>query len=138
MPKKYVFSFDEADGTNKDAFGGKGANLAGMTALGLPVPPGFIVTTAACLRFFADGEKLAPEVVAEIREQIHALEERAGRKLGDASDPLLVSVRSGAKVSMPGMMDTILNLGRGAFSAGGELQGYCRAPLRARSSAGAL
>ena len=111
MTKKWVFSFEEADGSDKDTFGGKGANLARMTALGLPVPPGFIVTTAACLRFFEDGERLASDVVEQIREQLHRLEKKAGRRFGDASDPLLVSVRSGAKVSMPGMMDTILNLG---------------------------
>jgi len=107
----WVYSFEDADGSNKDLFGGKGANLATMTALGLPIPPGFTVTTEACLRYFEEGGNLHDDIKSEVREQTSVLEAKLGRKLGDTANPLLVSVRSGAKVSMPGMMDTILNLG---------------------------
>ncbi len=108
---KWVFQFSEADGNNKDLFGGKGANLARMTELGLPVPPGFIITTSACLEFFENGEILSQEILDEVYENLKKLEEDLGRSFGDEENPLLVSVRSGAKFSMPGMMDTILNLG---------------------------
>jgi len=111
MSDKWVYSFAEADGADKDLFGGKGANLATMTALGLPVPPGFTLTTAACLRYFDDGGKLADEIKSGVREQVAVLETSLGKTFGDSAQPLLVSVRSGAKFSMPGMMDTILNLG---------------------------
>ncbi len=107
----WAYSFEDADGSNKDLFGGKGANLAAMTALGLPIPPGFTVTTEACLRYFKDNANLHDEIKAEVKEQIAKLESKLGRKFGDPANPLLVSVRSGAKASMPGMMDTILNLG---------------------------
>ncbi|CCC58163.1 Pyruvate,phosphate dikinase [Caloramator australicus RC3] len=95
----------------KNLLGGKGANLAEMTNIGLPVPPGFTVTTEACTRYYEDGQKIADEIVEEIFETLHKLENITGKKFGDPSNPLLVSVRSGARASMPGMMDTILNLG---------------------------
>lgn len=111
MSKKYVYLFKEADGKNKALFGGKGANLAEMTKLGMPVPPGFTVTTEACTKYYEDGRQISPEIKAEILESIDKLEEICGKKFGDKENPLLVSVRSGARASMPGMMDTILNLG---------------------------
>jgi len=111
MSDQWVYSFAEADGTNKDLFGGKGANLATMTSLGLPVPPGFTLTTKACLRYFQDGGKLADEIKDGVQEKVAVLETALGRTFGNSAQPLLVSVRSGAKFSMPGMMDTILNLG---------------------------
>ena len=93
------------------SLGGKGANLAEMTGLGMPVPQGFTVTTEACTQYYADGEKINEEIQAEIYANLAKLEEIAGKKFGDLENPLLVSVRSGARASMPGMMDTILNLG---------------------------
>ncbi|NNG65962.1 pyruvate, phosphate dikinase [Caldanaerobacter subterraneus] len=111
MTKKYVYFFNEGDASMRDLLGGKGANLAEMTRLGLPVPPGFTVTTEACTRYYEDGETIAPEIVEQIHEYMKKLEEVTGKKFGDPNNPLLVSVRSGARVSMPGMMDTILNLG---------------------------
>jgi pyruvate, orthophosphate dikinase len=107
---KYVYDFSEGNKDMKDLLGGKGANLAEMTNMGLPVPPGFTITTEACLRFLKDGGP-PPEMLEEADEHLHHLEETMGKRLGDADDPLLVSVRSGAKFSMPGMMDTVLNLG---------------------------
>ncbi|GGS48208.1 pyruvate, phosphate dikinase [Planobispora rosea] len=109
MPK-YVYDFTEGNKDLKDLLGGKGANLAEMTNLGLPVPPGFTITTEACRRFLADGA-LPPGLQEEIDTHLGALEGRMGRRLGQADDPLLVSVRSGAKFSMPGMMETVLNIG---------------------------
>ena len=111
MNKKYVYLFTEGDATMRNLLGGKGANLSEMIKLGLPVPEGFTVTTEACTRFYADGKKIAPEINSEILEALNVIEERAGKKFGDVNDPFLVSVRSGARASMPGMMDTILNLG---------------------------
>ncbi len=108
---KWVYQFSEADGNNKDLFGGKGANLARMTSLGLPVPPGFTITTEACNAFFECGKNLPEGLMQEVKENLKQLEEKVGRRFGDEGNPLLVSVRSGAKFSMPGMMDTILNLG---------------------------
>ncbi len=110
--KKFVYSFDEGDGKDKKLLGGKGANLCEMTQIGLPVPPGFVITTEACLSYL-DNKKdgLRPELSKEIHAAMAALEEKTGKKFGDHKDPLLVSVRSGAAMSMPGMMDTILNLG---------------------------
>ncbi|HZE37238.1 MAG TPA: pyruvate, phosphate dikinase, partial [Stackebrandtia sp.] len=106
----YVYDFSFGDKDQKDLLGGKGANLAEMTRLGLPVPPGFTITTEACRRYLATGD--APdELAAQVGEHLVALEKAMGRRLGDAADPLLVSVRSGAKFSMPGMMDTVLNVG---------------------------
>ncbi|HEX6844528.1 MAG TPA: pyruvate, phosphate dikinase [Actinomycetota bacterium] len=107
---KYVYDFSEGNKDMKDLLGGKGANLAEMTNMGLPVPPGFIITTEACLAFLRDGGA-APEMLAEAGEHLQRLEAAMGKALGDPADPLLVSVRSGAKFSMPGMMDTVLNLG---------------------------
>ncbi|WAM34889.1 pyruvate, phosphate dikinase [Caldicellulosiruptor morganii] len=109
--KKYVYMFYEGNKDMRELLGGKGANLAEMTNLGLPVPPGFTVTTEACTRYYDEGEKIADEIVEEIFEKLAELEKITGKKFGDPSNPLLVSVRSGARVSMPGMMDTILNLG---------------------------
>jgi pyruvate,orthophosphate dikinase len=107
---KFVYDFTEGDRTQKDLLGGKGANLSEMTRLGLPVPPGFVITTEACKAYLASGS--APtELADEVTEHLAALEARMGKKLGQADDPLLVSVRSGAKFSMPGMMETVLNIG---------------------------
>lgn len=111
MNKKYVYLFSEADGTMRELLGGKGANLAEMTRLGLPVPQGFTVSTEACNLYYESGEKISDEVIAEIRENIKKLEEVTGKRFGDLEKPLLVSVRSGSRASMPGMMDTVLNLG---------------------------
>jgi pyruvate,orthophosphate dikinase len=108
---KYVYMFDEGNAAMKNLLGGKGANLAEMTGLGLPVPRGFTVTTEACTRYYVDSEKIADDILAEITEKLAALEANIGKKFGDPKEPLLVSVRSGARASMPGMMDTILNLG---------------------------
>jgi pyruvate,orthophosphate dikinase len=107
---KYVYDFSEGNRDMKDLLGGKGANLAEMTNMGLPVPPGFTITTEACLRFLAEGGA-PPEMLEESGEHLRSLEEAMDKTLGDPDDPLLVSVRSGAKFSMPGMMDTVLNLG---------------------------
>ena len=108
---KYVYDFSEGNKDMKDLLGGKGANLAEMTNMGLPVPPGFTITTEACLTFLANGGAAPPEMLGEAGEHLGHLQETMGRNLGDPDDPLLVSVRSGAKFSMPGMMDTVLNLG---------------------------
>ena len=109
--KKYVYLFKEADGKNKALFGGKGANLAEMTKIGLPVPQGFTITTEACTKYYEDGRMINDSIKAQIEEKLAQIEKMTGKKFGDATNPLLVSVRSGARVSMPGMMDTILNLG---------------------------
>jgi len=111
MAKKYVYLFTEGNGSMRELLGGKGANLAEMTCLGMPVPQGFTVTTEACTKYYEDGEKISDEIVAEIYEYIGKMEEINNKKFGDVNNPLLVSVRSGARASMPGMMDTILNLG---------------------------
>jgi pyruvate,orthophosphate dikinase len=111
MSEKYVYSFKEGDKSMKETLGGKGANLAEMTTIGLPIPQGFTITTTACAKFYDDGEKLTEEIQNQVTEKLTELESEMGKKLGDASNPLLVSVRSGAAVSMPGMMDTVLNLG---------------------------
>ncbi len=108
---KYVYLFSEGNGQMRELLGGKGANLAEMTNLGMPVPRGFTITTEACTQYYADGEKINGDIQAQIMEYIAKLEEVTGKKFGDLSNPLLVSVRSGARASMPGMMDTILNLG---------------------------
>ena len=109
--KKFVYSFKEADGKNKALFGGKGANLAEMTNLGMPVPQGFTITTEACTQYYQDGKKVNDDILSQIEAKLAELEKITGKKFGDKKNPLLVSVRSGARVSMPGMMDTILNLG---------------------------
>ena len=119
MSKKYVYLFKEADGDRKDLFGGKGANLAKMTSWGMPVPPGFTITTEACTRYYDDGEKLSDEIVEEIFNTLALVEKDVGKKFGDEKNPFLVSVRSGARASMPGMMDTILNLGLNDVSVKG-------------------
>lgn len=111
MSGKYVYMFSEGDGTMKNLLGGKGANLAEMTKLGIPVPGGFIVTTEACTEYNKSGRVLSDEIKAQVDGCLAELEKEAGKKLGDTENPLLVSVRSGARVSMPGMMDTVLNLG---------------------------
>ncbi|MEG1509387.1 MAG: pyruvate, phosphate dikinase, partial [Clostridia bacterium] len=116
---KYVYLFKEADGNNKALFGGKGANLAQMTKFGMPVPQGFTITTEACTKYYDDGEKLSEEVVNQIFEKLAEVEADAGKKFGDKENPFLVSVRSGARASMPGMMDTILNLGLNDISVEG-------------------
>ena len=111
MGKKYVYMFSEGNATMRNLLGGKGANLAEMTNLGLPVPQGFTITTEACTEYNEGGKKFTPEMIEQIEAALKKLEEIAGKKLGDPEDPLLVSVRSGARASMPGMMDTVLNLG---------------------------
>lgn len=108
---KYVYLFSEGNGGMRELLGGKGANLAEMTNLGLPVPQGFTVTTEACMRYYADNEQISDEIQNQILEYMAKMEEITGKKFGDKNNPLLVSVRSGARASMPGMMDTILNLG---------------------------
>ena len=109
--KKYVYLFSEGNKSMRDLLGGKGANLAEMTNIGLPVPRGFTVTTEACIKYYDDGETISPEIESEIFDKLKELEEITGKKMGDDKNPLLVSVRSGARASMPGMMDTVLNLG---------------------------
>ena len=111
MSKKYVYLFSEGNANMRELLGGKGANLAEMTNIGLPVPQGFTITTEACTQYYEDGRKISPEIQAEIMEYITKMEGITGKKFGDLENPLLVSVRSGARASMPGMMDTILNLG---------------------------
>mgnify|MGYP000991471139 CR=1 FL=1 len=111
MAKKFVYLFTEGNAGMRDLLGGKGANLAEMTGLGMPVPHGFTVTTEACMQYYVDGEKIGPSIQEEIYINMARLEELSGKKFGDKENPLLVSVRSGARASMPGMMDTILNLG---------------------------
>ncbi|MGL5435742.1 MAG: pyruvate, phosphate dikinase [Lachnospiraceae bacterium] len=111
MANKWVYLFTEGNASMKNLLGGKGANLAEMTNLGLPVPQGFTITTEACTQYYDDGEKINEEVMGQIMEHITKMEEITGKKFGDKENPLLVSVRSGSRASMPGMMDTILNLG---------------------------
>ena len=111
MSHKYVYAFSEGNGSMRELLGGKGANLAEMTKLGMPVPQGFTISTEACTKYYDDGRKISDEIQAQIMENIVILEKTAGKKFGDKENPLLVSVRSGARASMPGMMDTILNLG---------------------------
>ena len=115
---QYVFRFgggvsdgDETVRGNKNILGGKGANLDGMASIGLPVPPGFTITTEMCTRYYAEGQSFPESVRAEVAQGVAHIEAVTGKKFGDAGDPMLVSVRSGARVSMPGMMDTVLNLG---------------------------
>ena len=119
MSKKYVYMFSEGNASMRNLLGGKGANLAEMTILGLPIPQGFTITTEACTEYNEGGKKLTDEMVAQIETALGKLEEIAGKKLGDPENPLLVSVRSGARASMPGMMDTVLNLGLNDISVEG-------------------
>ena len=111
MSHKYVYLFSEGNASMRELLGGKGANLAEMTNIGLPVPQGFTVTTEACTQYYEDGRKINDDIQAQIMEYIDKMEGITGMKFGDKENPLLVSVRSGARASMPGMMDTILNLG---------------------------
>lgn len=116
---KFVYLFKEADGKDKAKFGGKGANLAEMTNLGMPVPEGFIITTEACTKYYEDGKKINDDIIAQIFDALAAVEKDTGKTFGDAENPFLVSVRSGSRASMPGMMDTILNLGLNDISVKG-------------------
>ena len=111
MAKKYVYLFSEGNANMRELLGGKGANLAEMTNIGLPVPQGFTITTEACTQYYEDGRTINDEIMAQVNEYVKKMEEMNGKKFGDLTNPLLVSVRSGARASMPGMMDTILNLG---------------------------
>ncbi|MBR6703479.1 MAG: pyruvate, phosphate dikinase, partial [Clostridia bacterium] len=111
MAKKYCYLFTEGNAKMREILGGKGANLAEMTNIGLPVPQGFTISTEACTQYYEDGRQINPSIQAEIMEYIEKMENICGMKFGDKENPLLVSVRSGARASMPGMMDTILNLG---------------------------
>ena len=111
MSKKYVYLFKEGNATMRNLLGGKGANLAEMTKIGLPVPQGFTISTEACTQYYEDGRQINDEIVAQIYDAVRETEAVTGKKFGDVENPLLVSVRSGARESMPGMMDTILNLG---------------------------
>ena len=111
MSKKFVYNFSEGDAKMRELLGGKGANIAEMTKMGLPVPQGFTISTEACTQYYADGQKISDAIVSEIEQHLADLEKLSGKTFGDPNNPLLVSVRSGARASMPGMMDTILNLG---------------------------
>ena len=111
MANKYCYLFSEGNASMREILGGKGANLAEMTNIGLPVPQGFTISTEACTQYYEDGRQINDQIMAEIMEYIVKMEEVTGKKFGDLENPLLVSVRSGARASMPGMMDTILNLG---------------------------
>ncbi len=108
---KYVYAFEDGKGDMKSLLGGKGANLAEMKRIGLPVPPGFTITTEVCNKYYEDGKTMADEVMKQIFDHLAELETKTGKVLGGKDNPLLVSVRSGAAISMPGMMDTVLNLG---------------------------
>jgi len=121
--KKRVYLFEEGNATMRDLLGGKGANLAEMTNIGLPVPPGFIITTETCNEYYAVGGRLPDSLMDEVKAALAVTERKMGKKLGDPGDPLLVSVRSGAKFSMPGMMDTVLNLGLNHGSVQGLIRG---------------
>jgi pyruvate,orthophosphate dikinase len=111
MNTKYIYSFDEGNKEMKSLLGGKGANLAEMTKIGLPVPPGFTITTEACNDYYENNESIRKGIIEEIELHLQILEKSLEKKLGDETEPLLISVRSGSVFSMPGMMDTILNLG---------------------------
>ena len=108
---KYVYLFSEGNAKMRELLGGKGANLAEMSNIGMPVPQGFTITTEACTQYYKDGKKINDEIMSQIMEYVAKMEEINGKRFGDLTNPLLVSVRSGARASMPGMMDTILNLG---------------------------
>ena len=123
MSQKYVYLFSEGNETMRELLGGKGANLAGMTNLGMPVPQGFTVSTEACTRYYEDGRKIASDIEEQIYTALAEIEKINEKKFGDPKNPLLVSVRSGARASMPGMMDTILNLGINDEVAAGLIAG---------------
>ena len=111
MARKWVYLFSEGNANMRELLGGKGANLAEMTSMGLPVPQGFTITTEACTQYYEDGRKINDEIQGQINEYIVKMEEITGKKFGDKENPLLVSVRSGARASMPGFMYTVLNRG---------------------------
>jgi pyruvate,orthophosphate dikinase len=119
--KRYCYAFEEGDGTNKKLLGGKGAGLCTMTQIGLPVPPGYVITTEANIEYLEGGDKFPAGLMDEVHEYMEALEKKTGKGFGDPSKPLLVSVRSGSALSMPGMMDTILNLGLNDETAKGMI-----------------
>src|ERR1041385_2489157 len=119
---KYVFSFHEGDGKNKQLLGGKGANLCEMTQIGLNVPPGFVISTKACTSYLNNDKHLPEGLIDEVLNYVKEIEQATGKHFGDAHNPLLVSVRSGAALSMPGMMDTILNLGLNSETLQGLIQ----------------
>ena len=120
---KYVYLFSEGNGSMRELLGGKGANLAEMTNLGMPVPQGFTISTEACTKYYEDDRDINDEIKAQVYEALARIEKINGKKFGDAKNPLLVSVRSGARASMPGMMDTILNLGLNDEVAAGLIAG---------------
>ena len=120
MAKKYIYNFKEAHGLGKELLGGKGAGLAEMTSIGVPIPQGFTITTEACNLYYDSGKKLPKEIVDDIYAHIAEVEKETGKNFGGDHNPLLVSVRSGARVSMPGMMDTILNLGLNDVTVAGR------------------
>ncbi len=120
--KRYCYAFEEGDGTNKKLLGGKGAGLCTMTQIGLPVPPGFCITTDANLDYFAQGSHFPEGLMDEVHDYMSALEAKTGKGFGDPAKPLLISVRSGSALSMPGMMDTILNLGLNDETAKGMIE----------------
>ena len=126
---KYVYLFSEGNGSMRELLGGKGANLAEMTNLGMPVPQGFTVTTEACTQYYNDGRQINADIQAQIYEYLGKMEAICGKKFADPENPLLVSVRSGARASMPGMMDTILNLGPQRHRGGGPGQVHQQSPL---------
>ena len=139
--KKYVFAFEEGDGKNKKLLGGKGANLCEMTQIGLRVPPGFVISTEACLAYLDDSDRRLPGgVMDEVRAQMKGLEAKTGKSFGGRDNCLLVSVRSGSALSMPGMMDTILNLGLNAETLEGLIAqtGNERAAVDQRQDAGQI
>ena len=121
-PHKWVYLFEEGSGDNKSLFGGKGAGLCEMTQAGLPVPPGLIVTTEACNAFYANGKQFPEGMWEQVTEALHELEEKVGKGFGDAKNPLLVSVRSGAAFSMPGMLLTCSNTCRQKIPTGGLIR----------------
>ena len=123
MSHKYVYLFSEGDEHMRELLGGKGANLAQMTRLGMPVPQGFTVSTEACTRYYEDGRKISADIEEQIYAALAKVEELNGKQFGNPEKPLLVSVRSGARASMPGMMDTILNLGINDEVAAGMIKG---------------
>ena len=123
MAHKYVYMFSEGNAKMRELLGGKGANLAEMTALGMPVPQGFTISTEACTRYYEDGRAIADDIMEQIKAALAETEKINGKKFGDTKNPLLVSVRSGARASMPGMMDTILNLGINDEVAAGLIAG---------------
>ncbi len=129
---KRVWLFEEGNASMRDELGGKGANLAEMSNTGLPVPPGFTITTDACNEYNRGGGQLPAGLMDEVKTALAAVEQKAGKKLGDPSNPLLVSVRSGAKFSMPGMMDTVLNLGLNDATAEALIESVGQPPVCVR------